>query len=67
MERITKKTYTTMKKTYITPMLSETATTVDRMLATSLRNQLGTEGMSGEEALVKEDDDTFWDTPEWSN
>ncbi|MBP5770239.1 MAG: hypothetical protein J6W75_02620 [Bacteroidaceae bacterium] len=56
-----------MKKTYITPMLSETATTVDRMLATSLRNQLGTEGMSGEEALVKEDDDTFWDTPEWSN
>ena len=55
-----------MKKIYITPSFMETAVAVENMIAGSFRSQLGTEGMSGEEVMVKEDSGSFWDTPAWS-
>lgn len=55
-----------MKKIYITPSFEEAAVAVENMIAGSFRGQLGTEGMSGEEVMVKEDSRSFWETPAWS-
>lgn len=55
-----------MKKIYITPSFMETAVAVENMIAGSFRSQLGTEGMSGEEVMVKEDSGSLWDTQAWS-
>ena len=44
----------------------ETAVAVENMIAGSFRSQLGTEGMSGEEVMVKEDSGSLWDTQAWS-
>jgi len=44
-----------MKKTYIIPAFTETEVAAQHVIAGSFRGQLGTEEMSGEEVLVKED------------
>lgn len=44
-----------MKKIYVIPEISTTKVVVGRMIAGSFKGQLGTEGMSGEEVLVKEE------------
>ena len=44
-----------MKKIYVIPEISTTKVVVGRMIAGSFKGQLGTEGMSGNQVLVKEE------------
>ena len=56
-----------MKKSYMTPAFTETEVVEQHVIAGSFRSQLGTEEMSGEEVLVKDDSNSFWGSSVWSD
>ena len=53
-----------MKHKYIAPSFTQMAFAVENMIAGSFKNKLGTDEMTGDEALVKEDSGNFWGDPE---